>query len=173
MLSPSLTVRDPLPPYFGPFGGRPTTRRCPMNTIHRAEQFVERAELGPRATAFPSAIPPRFPSDREAKRAALLSAVESIREVATGCAHAAESQATMPAALVDAISSSGLWTMKLPAALARRCIRERQDARPSQRDIESLGDPQGSAEAYQPMKGPIPANPFRQHRPNAEVICAG
>jgi alkylation response protein AidB-like acyl-CoA dehydrogenase len=62
-------------------------------------------------------MPPRFPSDREAKRAALLSAVESIREVATTYAHEAESQATLPAALVDAISSSGLWTMKLPAVL--------------------------------------------------------
>jgi alkylation response protein AidB-like acyl-CoA dehydrogenase len=62
-------------------------------------------------------MPQRFPSDGEEKKAALLSAVESIREVATRYAHEAEAQATLPAALVDAISSSGLWTMKLPAVL--------------------------------------------------------
>jgi alkylation response protein AidB-like acyl-CoA dehydrogenase len=43
--------------------------------------------------------------------------VESIREVATGYAHEAEAQATLPAAVVDALSCSGLWAMKLPAEL--------------------------------------------------------
>ena len=51
-----------------------------MNTIYRAEQFVERAEPTPRATTVASAIPQPFPSDREEKKAVLLSAVESIRE---------------------------------------------------------------------------------------------
>jgi alkylation response protein AidB-like acyl-CoA dehydrogenase len=62
-------------------------------------------------------MPQRFSSGREEKRAALLSAVEGIREAATGYAHEAESQATLPAVLVDALSSSDLWTMKLPAEL--------------------------------------------------------
>lgn len=63
------------------------------------------------------ATPQQFPFDRKERKAALLSAVERIREVATRYAHEAEAHATLPAAVVDALSSSGLWTMKLPAAL--------------------------------------------------------
>src|SRR5262245_59964060 len=88
-----------------------------MNTIHRAEQFVERVEQTSRAATVSSAMSQRFPSDREEKKAALLSAVENMREVVTRYAHEAESQATLPAPVVEAISSSGLWTMKLPAVL--------------------------------------------------------
>jgi alkylation response protein AidB-like acyl-CoA dehydrogenase len=62
-------------------------------------------------------MPQQLPLDREQKKAALLSAVEGIREAATRRAHEAEAQATLPAELVNALSSSGLWTMKLPAAL--------------------------------------------------------
>src|SRR5262245_46713372 len=63
------------------------------------------------------ATPQQLPFDREEKKAALLSAVEGIREVVTRYAHEAEAQATLPAAVVDALSSSGLWTMKLSAVL--------------------------------------------------------
>jgi alkylation response protein AidB-like acyl-CoA dehydrogenase len=82
-----------------------------MTAIHKTAHAL--ASIGPGSCAGPQ----QYPSDREGKKAALLSAVEGIREAATGYAHEAESQATLPAVLVDALASSGLWTMKLPAEL--------------------------------------------------------
>ena len=58
------------------------------------------------------AMPQQYPLDREEKKAALLSNVERIREVVLRHSVEAETQATLPAP-----SSSGLWTLKLPAAL--------------------------------------------------------
>jgi indole-3-acetate monooxygenase len=63
------------------------------------------------------AMPQQYPLDREEKKAALLSNVERIREVVLRHSVEAETQATLPAPLVNALSSSGLWTLKLPAAL--------------------------------------------------------
>lgn len=59
----------------------------------------------------------RFPAEHTAKRAALLAAVESIRPVVE--AHAAEGETlnTLPLPIVDALHSSGLLSLKLPAAL--------------------------------------------------------
>jgi indole-3-acetate monooxygenase len=62
-------------------------------------------------------MPQQHPLDREEKKAALLSAVERIRDVVLRHSLEAEAQATLPAPLVNALSSSGLWTLKLPAAL--------------------------------------------------------
>lgn len=59
----------------------------------------------------------RFPVDPVEKRAALLAAVERIRETVTENADAAEAQGTLPAATVDALVTSGLLALKLPAVL--------------------------------------------------------
>ena len=59
----------------------------------------------------------RFPVDPVEKRAALLAAVERIRETVTGNADTAEAQATLPAATVDALVTSGLLALKVPAVL--------------------------------------------------------
>ena len=60
---------------------------------------------------------PRFPIERDAKRAALLAAVESVRTTLRDAAQDAETQGTLPAVSVDALTQSGLFTLKLPAAL--------------------------------------------------------
>lgn len=60
---------------------------------------------------------PMFPSDRDAKRVALLSAVEEIRELVLAHADAAEAQGTLPAAVVEALQTTGLLRLKLPTAL--------------------------------------------------------
>lgn len=58
-----------------------------------------------------------FPSDRAEKRRVILDAVESLRDVVTKHASEAESRETLAPAVVDALSASGLWGLKLPAAL--------------------------------------------------------
>jgi alkylation response protein AidB-like acyl-CoA dehydrogenase len=58
-----------------------------------------------------------FPADREAKRKALLDAVESIREVVTANIDEAEAKATLAAPVVTALRNTGLFTLKLPASL--------------------------------------------------------
>ena len=59
----------------------------------------------------------RFPPGREEKRQALLAAVESVRETVMAGADEAEASATLPAATVTALATSGLFTLKLPAIL--------------------------------------------------------
>lgn len=59
----------------------------------------------------------RFPAEREEKRKALLAAVESVRETVASRADEAEEMATLPPATVDALITSGLLTLKLPAVL--------------------------------------------------------
>ena len=60
---------------------------------------------------------PQFPIEREAKRAALLAAVASIHETVLAHVGKAETRGTLPPAIVDALVSTGLLTLKLPAAL--------------------------------------------------------
>ncbi len=59
----------------------------------------------------------RFPAQTLKKRAALLAAVESIRETVTRHAEEGEALATLPPATVDALETTGLFALKLPAAL--------------------------------------------------------
>jgi len=59
----------------------------------------------------------RFPVEREEKRQALLAAVENVRETVASQADEAEDKATLPPATVDALITSGLFTLKLPAVL--------------------------------------------------------
>jgi indole-3-acetate monooxygenase len=59
----------------------------------------------------------RFPAEPEAKRAALLAAVDDIRDVVLRHAGEAEKLGTLPRPIVDALIGSGLLTLKLPAAL--------------------------------------------------------
>ena len=59
----------------------------------------------------------QFPSERDQKRAVLLAAVESIREVLTAHADEAETLGTLPTVTVDALKTSGLLALKLPAVL--------------------------------------------------------
>lgn len=59
----------------------------------------------------------RFPTEREAKRQALLAAVESVRDTVVAGADAAEAQATLPLTTVQALDAAGLFALKLPAAL--------------------------------------------------------
>jgi alkylation response protein AidB-like acyl-CoA dehydrogenase len=58
-----------------------------------------------------------FPTGREEKRTALLAAVESVRETVVAGADAAEAQATLPQATVQALDDAGLFALKLPAVL--------------------------------------------------------
>jgi indole-3-acetate monooxygenase len=58
-----------------------------------------------------------FPTGREEKRTALLAAVESVRETVVAGADAAEAQATLPHATVQALDDAGLFALKLPAVL--------------------------------------------------------
>lgn len=60
---------------------------------------------------------PNFPIERERKRAALLAAVESIRETVMAHADEAEARGTLPPAIVDALVSTGLLALKLPTVL--------------------------------------------------------
>ncbi len=60
---------------------------------------------------------PRFPTEPQAKRLALLAAVESIRETVIRHADEAETLGTLPPAIVDALVDTGLLTLKLPAVL--------------------------------------------------------
>ena len=52
-------------------------------------------------------MPPKFPTDRQEKRAVLLNAVEEVRDVLEAGAHEAESLGTLPKATVDALYESG------------------------------------------------------------------
>ena len=59
----------------------------------------------------------RFPAEPTAKRAALLAAVASIRETVERHAEASEQKGTLAPAIVDALTSTGLFTLKLPEIL--------------------------------------------------------
>jgi len=59
----------------------------------------------------------RFPVEREKKRKVLLETVESVREVLAAHADAAEALGTLPTVTVDALKTSGLLALKLPAVL--------------------------------------------------------
>ena len=58
-----------------------------------------------------------FPEQREAKRQALLDAVESLRDVFLAGADEAEKKGTLPQATVDAIYESGLFSFKTAQVL--------------------------------------------------------
>ncbi len=58
-----------------------------------------------------------FPSERKEQRRAILEAVESLRDVATAGAAEAEAMGTLAPAVVEAMTNSGLWGLKLPAEL--------------------------------------------------------
>src|SRR5687768_1709482 len=58
-----------------------------------------------------------FPTDREAKRRALLDAVERARLAVEAGIPAAESGATLPASAVDAMQDAGLFRLKMPTEL--------------------------------------------------------
>ncbi len=62
-------------------------------------------------------MPPKFPEDRQQKRAVLLNAVEEVRDVLAAGADEAESLGTLPQSTVDALYDSGLLWLKLPAVL--------------------------------------------------------
>ncbi len=62
-------------------------------------------------------MPSRFPSDPAQNRTALLAAVESIRDIVTAHADDAEARGTLPPAIVEALDTTGLLTLKLPTAL--------------------------------------------------------
>ena len=59
----------------------------------------------------------RFPSERQAKRDALLEAVEGVRKVVEASAIEAEEQRSLPLKAVDAIYNAGLFSMKVPEVL--------------------------------------------------------
>ncbi len=58
-----------------------------------------------------------YPTDREAKRLALLDAVDEVRDAAIAGADEAERIGKLPASVVEALDASGLFGMKLPAEL--------------------------------------------------------
>ena len=58
-----------------------------------------------------------FPEQREAKRQALLDAVESLRDIFLAGADEGEATGTLPQATVDAIYESGLFSFKMPQVL--------------------------------------------------------
>ena len=60
-------------------------------------------------------MPPKFPTDRQEKRAVLLNAVEEVRDVLEAGADEAESLRTLPMSTVNALYDSGLLWLKLPA----------------------------------------------------------
>jgi alkylation response protein AidB-like acyl-CoA dehydrogenase len=59
----------------------------------------------------------KFPTDRAAKRQALLQAVDRVRDILAAGADEAEAIRTLPQASVAALRESGLFTLKLPAVL--------------------------------------------------------
>ena len=59
----------------------------------------------------------QFPSGRAEKRRVILEAVESLRDVAAAYAGESEALETLAPAVVQAMSESGLWGLKLPAEL--------------------------------------------------------
>src|ERR1700694_1423245 len=58
-----------------------------------------------------------FPTERLAKRAHLLAAVEGLRDVVAAGAEEAEQLRTLPPATVRALADSGLLALKVPEAL--------------------------------------------------------
>jgi alkylation response protein AidB-like acyl-CoA dehydrogenase len=58
-----------------------------------------------------------FPTEREAKRRFLLSAVDQIRDVIRDSADEAEESRTLPGVVFDAMYETGLFWMKLPEVL--------------------------------------------------------
>ena len=67
-------------------------------------------------TAAGTAVP-RFPEDRAEKRAALMQAVEQVRDIVTERADEAEELGTLPLATVEALEAAGLFRLKLPREL--------------------------------------------------------
>src|SRR5215831_10026122 len=59
----------------------------------------------------------KFPTGREEKRQVLLAAVERVRDTLLAGADAAEANATLPPATVQALDDAGLFALKLPAVL--------------------------------------------------------
>ncbi|MDX2156873.1 MAG: acyl-CoA dehydrogenase family protein [Hyphomicrobiaceae bacterium] len=59
----------------------------------------------------------RFPIESGERGAALLAAVESVREVAERHAEEAEAKGTLPAVTVEALEAAGLFALKLPREL--------------------------------------------------------
>jgi alkylation response protein AidB-like acyl-CoA dehydrogenase len=62
-------------------------------------------------------VSPAFPTERAARRRALLDAVEAVRDVVLAHAEEAERRATLPEATVAALEGAGLLALKLPAVL--------------------------------------------------------
>jgi alkylation response protein AidB-like acyl-CoA dehydrogenase len=60
---------------------------------------------------------PLFPEARDAKRTALLQAVDDVRATITAHADASETLRTLPAPCVQALTDTGLFAMKCPAEL--------------------------------------------------------
>jgi alkylation response protein AidB-like acyl-CoA dehydrogenase len=60
---------------------------------------------------------PRFPDEPVAKRAALLAAVDGVRETLVQCAAESEAGATLAPTAVAALDQAGLFTLKLPREL--------------------------------------------------------
>lgn len=58
-----------------------------------------------------------FPEERDAKRTALLQAVDGIRAILTAHADEAETLRTLPDPCVQALTDTGLFAMKCPAEL--------------------------------------------------------
>jgi alkylation response protein AidB-like acyl-CoA dehydrogenase len=67
--------------------------------------------------AMSAALRSGFPVEPSEKRSALLRAVASIRGTVVAHADEAEARGTLPPPIVDALVSTGLLTLKLPAAL--------------------------------------------------------
>jgi alkylation response protein AidB-like acyl-CoA dehydrogenase len=59
----------------------------------------------------------QFPTEREAKRQALLQAVDNVRDILAANADEAETMRTLPQATVAALRDSGLLALKTPAVL--------------------------------------------------------
>jgi alkylation response protein AidB-like acyl-CoA dehydrogenase len=108
-------------------GGRHEVNKWRAEDVLRAAATVSRWLAGtpPAGVSFQQAATPErampqlspFPSDREAKRAALLAAVGSLRELLTRDADEAETRATLSPDTVKALVTSRLLTLKLPAVL--------------------------------------------------------
>ncbi|ETX05092.1 MAG: hypothetical protein ETSY2_25005 [Candidatus Entotheonella gemina] len=58
-----------------------------------------------------------FPEARDAKRTALLQAVDNVRATLTAHADASETLRTLPEPCVQALTETGLFAMKCPAEL--------------------------------------------------------
>src|SRR5262245_30629363 len=82
-------------------------RKCPDAALVRS--------AGVMATS--ASVQSRFPTEPHEKRAALLAAVDGMREIVEAHADEAEARGTLSRPVVDALISTGLLSLKLPAAL--------------------------------------------------------